>query len=85
MKNIMELKNIVQKLNGPIKPLGETNGDIVRFENLKNQCDLVFELLDEIIDVSKEKDRQEHSISRAGQYAYDFIHEVIGVKEGKNN
>lgn len=76
----MKLKEIVKKLNGKIEPQGETNIDNERFENLKNQCDLVFELLSEIIEVSKDKDRQEYSIKRAGQYADNFIHEVIGLK-----
>lgn len=76
----MELRDIVRKLNGKIKPIGETHIDTERFENLKKQCDLVFELLDEIIEVSKEKDRPEHSMKIAGQYAHDFIYEVIGLK-----
>jgi len=53
----MNLKEIIEKLNGKIAPQGETNIDNERFKNLQNQCNLVFELLSEIIEVSKEKDR----------------------------
>lgn len=76
----MNLQEIVQKLNGKINPVGETNTDNERFENLKNQCDLVFNLLDEIIQVSESnKDAYEASKKKAGEYATKFLTETIGL------
>lgn len=77
----MELQEIVKKLNGKINPIGETNTDNERFENLKNQCDLVFKLLDEIVQVSENnKDAYEASRKKASEYASNFITNILGIK-----
>ena len=77
---IMKLNEIVKKLNGEISPVGETNTDNQRFENLKNQCDLVFELLDEIIQVAGKKDSYEFSVKKSAEYAEKYLTEIIGLK-----
>lgn len=64
---------IVKKLIGNINPVGKTETDDERFENLKQTCNLVSELLYDISIVSLKKDRGEFSIKRAGQYASDFL------------
>lgn len=68
----MKLHEIVLKLSGPINPVGETNADNARFENLKELCECVDELLSRIDAVAMGKDHHALSISRAGKYADEF-------------
>lgn len=78
----MTIQEIVAKLVGRINPVGETNTDNDRFENLKVMCNLVDYLVTEIDRVSYEnKDRHEYSMKRAGEYAHDFITNTLGIKE----
>jgi len=71
--------DVVKKLIGPINPVGETNTDNERFENLKAMCELVDQLLTDIDDVAyKNKDRHELSMKRAGEYASKF-YDKIGI------
>jgi|WetSurMetagenome_2_1015567.scaffolds.fasta_scaffold128985_3 hypothetical protein len=65
----MELKDVVMKLVGNIEPIGETNTDNYRFENLKQLCSLIEELVFEVEKIARNKDRPEFSIKRAGEYA----------------
>jgi hypothetical protein len=76
----MTIHEIVKKLIGEIRPVGETNTDNARFENLKQTCELVDELLHDIDGVIYYKDRVEYSMSRAGKYA-DAFFDRIGIKE----
>lgn len=77
----MELKEIVMKLTGSIRPLGETNTDNERFENLKALCELTNELVSEIDKVSYDfKDSYEFSVKRASDYAYNFLKNTIGIQ-----
>ena len=77
----MTTHEIVTKLIGPIAPVGETNTDNARFENLKNMTELVDELLTDIDAVAYlNKDRQEFSMKRAGDFASAFF-DKIGIKE----
>ena len=68
--------DVIKKLIGPINPVGETNEDNRRFANLEEMTTVVNKLLYDIYQVSKEKDRQEYSIKRSGQYADKFLKEV---------
>lgn len=71
---------IVKKLIGEVRPVGETNTDNQRFENLKNLCDLTNQLVSMIDDVSHlNKDRQEYSMKRAGEYAHGFLTNTLGI------
>ena len=72
----MSIEQIIEKLVGNINPVGETNTDEVRFENLITMCGVVQELIGKIEDVAKEKDRYEYSIKKAGNYAHDFLCEL---------
>lgn len=71
----MELIDIVRKLAGPIDPVGETNTDEARFQNLKKVTELVETLLTDISKVSQNMDRFEYSMRRAGEYAFTFLNE----------
>lgn len=75
------IEQIVESLIGKINPVGETNTDNERFENLKQMCELVNILVGKIDDVSyKNKDSHEFSVKRASEYASDFLTNTLGIK-----
>jgi hypothetical protein len=74
--NIMEVYDVVKKLIGPIEPVGEANIDNIRFENLKEMCDLVEKLLSDIQYVVSFKDCSEFSRSNAGKKAEKFLKSI---------
>ena len=62
--------DVVKKLIGEINPVGESNEDNKRFENLKAMCELLNEIHTAVDNVAYEyRDRQEFSIKRACDYA----------------
>lgn len=69
----MELHEIVMKLIGPVGPIGETNADHERLDNLKQLCTLVDRLVAIIDSVIPNKDRHEASMKEAGEYADKFL------------
>lgn len=72
---------IIQKLIGPINPVGETNADNQRFENLKAMCELVNELVSNIDDVGyKNRNAYEFSVKRAAEYASNFLTTTLGIQ-----
>jgi len=72
----MDVHEVVKKLIGKIEPIGETNEDDRRFDNLKIITALVDDLLTDIDAVAMEKDRQEYSINRAGKFAAEFFNRI---------
>ena len=77
----MEIYDVVRKLVGEIDPIGETNTDNQRFENLKVMTDLIDKLLTDIDDLAYlEKNRHEFSRQRAGKYADKFL-KKMGIVE----
>ena len=64
----MELHEIVMKLTGPIDPVGSSEIDRERMENLKVLLDLTDRLLTEIDSIAtRNKARDEWSMKQAGQ------------------
>ena len=76
----MDIHEVVTKLVGPIKPVGETHIDNDRYENLKIMCDLIDKLLTDVDRVIPNKRRDEYSMKRAGEYADNFFTQ-IGISE----
>ena len=72
----MDIHDIVKRIVGPINPVGETNEDDHRFSNLKQMTKLVNLLLGDLSRVAAHKGRPEHSMSRAGKFADDFLYDV---------
>jgi hypothetical protein len=72
----MELVDIVRKLVGPIDPIGETNADANRFQNLQVITNLVDRLIGDIDRVASNKNRMEYSIQKAGNYATKFMDDL---------
>ena len=61
---------VVQKLIGPVYPVGETNEDNKRFENLKNLCELLDKIHEDVDRIAWDyKDMSEFSIKRACDFA----------------
>lgn len=71
--NAETIIGIVRTLTGSIEPVGETNEDNQRFENLKVLTTVVDHLLFDIDQVSNKKTRAEFSMARAGKYAQEFL------------
>lgn len=72
---------VVTKLIGPIDPIGETNADDDRFDNLKELAILVDKLVYDIDAVIPNKRRAEFSMKRAGEYADNFLTKSLGIAE----
>ena len=77
----MDIYEIVKKLAGNINPVGETNTDDGRFENLKVMTKLVDDLLVDIDYVAaRNTSRVEYSRRRAGEFARKFLSRM-GIEE----
>lgn len=77
-----ELNEIIEKLIGSIEPIGDTNADNERFENLKVMCELTNSLVRKIDDVSyRHKNSHEFSVKRAVEYADNFLSKELGIQE----
>jgi uncharacterized protein YaaR (DUF327 family) len=74
--------DVIRKLIGKINPVGETNTDNERIENLKAMCELVNELVSDIVDVSRNnQNAQEFSVKRASAKSYIFL---VGLRDELN-
>jgi hypothetical protein len=72
--------DVLKKLVGEIKPVGRTEIDLQRFENLQELCFVVEVLLLDIDEVaSKYKDSQEYSVKRAADYAKKFLTDKVKI------
>jgi hypothetical protein len=73
----MNYTDVVRKLIGPIKPIGKTEVDDERFENLKSLASLIENLLLDIDDLAFDhKNAQEFSIKRSVDYSNNFIKSI---------
>jgi hypothetical protein len=81
MKEKMDLFCIVMKLIGPVNPIGDTNTDSDRLENLKELLELTDNLLT-VIDrlAMQNKDSKECSVRKAGQLC-DEWQVKMGISE----
>ncbi len=78
----MDLHEIVKKLVGLIKPIGETNTDNERFENLKVLCHLIENLMMDIEDMAYyNKNSHEFSVKRAGEFGDKFLNAIKTMDE----
>lgn len=77
----MENKEIVKRLIGEFRPTGESEEDRKRFENLKELCTLLNDLISEIEDVKFDFNAsKEFSLKRASDYADEFLTETLGIQ-----
>jgi len=77
---MIDVHEVVEKLVGEINPVGETNTDNKRFENLKVMTELANELLMDITDVGfRYRNNQQFSMKRASNFAKNFLTEEIVI------
>lgn len=77
---------VIKKLIGEINPVGESNEDERRLNNLHELCDVVENLLDEIHELSlKYEDDKRHSVKRISDKAYKFIQRMWDIHFNGNN
>jgi len=69
--------NIVKKLIGPIDPLGDSNRDKDRLNNLKATIELVDLLLNDIEEVANYSNSYEASVKEIGKLASDFYYNKL--------
>lgn len=65
--------DIVKKLVGKVYPVGSSEVDARRFENLEQTTELVDKLVDDLVDVVRTTDNGEHSIVKAKEYSKNFL------------
>ena len=75
----MELAEVVMKLVGPVKAVGEHYEDQQRLANLKVLTEVVDVLLNQIDDASRTAERAEASMQAIGLYAKNFLNDVRGT------
>ncbi len=72
----MDLHDVVKRLVGPIKAVGETHEDEARFVNLCELTELIDLLLGDISAAAIAATREEASMKKIGVHARDFLHEI---------
>ena len=68
-----QLAQILLRLNGEVQPIGETNADDKRFNDLIRLQETLDILLDEVYFVCEYADYYEFSRKRAGNQAIDWL------------
>ena len=72
--------DVVNKLIGKIRPIGKSEVDSERFENLKNMCQLANDIIAEIDAVGYDfKDDKQGSIRKCSDYAQEFLTKTVGI------
>ena len=74
--NSEEIVKIVEKLNGNLAPVGETNADERSYENLKRLENILDELLDSIQWLFPNRNSYEYSVKRIGDEAVTYLRSV---------
>lgn len=71
------ITDVVKKLVGAVSPIGSSSVDNVRFKNLEILTEVAEDLLDVIQHIAKQnKEAQEHSVKKAGEFADEFINRI---------
>jgi hypothetical protein len=73
----MTIHEIVERLIGPIEPVGCSNTDAKRLDNLKRLTGLIDELLRDILFVSRSKISHEYSVRAAGEHASKSLKYIV--------
>ena len=71
----MSISEILKKLLGEIEPVGETNEDNKRFNNIQNYYETLSFILAQLSDASRYKDKPQASLQRIGEECYDILKE----------
>ena len=76
----IDLLAVNRKIIGPVAPVGETQSDDVRYENLMVLCELVGNLVSMIDGVAFYRNDHLASRKRAGEYADKFL-DKLGIEK----
>ena len=68
---------VIEKLVGPVNPVGESHTDEKRLENLRSLIFIVDNLVGMNGEVREHKSRHEHSMMYAGQLADKFLEGLV--------
>ena len=71
----LSISEIVNRLFGDIFPVGETNEDNIRYENIHNYYEALSYIISCLRIASNYKDRSEHSMQKIGKQCYDILRE----------
>ena len=78
---MIDIYEVVKKLVGEIEPIGATEEDDKRFENLKIMTELIDKLLYDIDNINyRFKKSHQFSMKRAAEYASKF-QDDLGIQE----
>lgn len=75
----MDTYEVTMKLIGPVEPVGETNMDNDRYENLKDLTNLTNQLLTVIDSIANQfQNNHQYSMKRAAVHCNEFL-DGIGI------
>lgn len=69
----LTIHEIVQKLVGPVKPVGCSTTDAKRYDNLEQLIELFDAIYMDLQSVASSANSYEHSVSKAGKLAKSVI------------
>lgn len=72
-----DVASVVNRLVGPVEPIGETSADEKRYKNLLHLIDVVDDLVGQLRRIERYADRPEYSIGKIGLRARSFLSELI--------
>lgn len=78
-KEKIDVYEVVKKLIGEIEPVGSSEIDAKRFENLKAMTGLIERLIDDTYEVGKYRNNHQASMKKAAEYA-DKFSEALGLE-----
>ena len=69
----MSTEEIIKKLFGEIRPVGETNTDHERYNNLSNYEQVLILVTNELINCAEDKDDVRYSVNKIGKRAFNIL------------
>ena len=73
----MEIEEILERLFGKIKPVGETNEDNKRYENIENYKKALNFIFSSLEKASLYADRKEYSMQKIGKECKEFLRDFV--------
>ena len=76
----IDIYAVVVKLIGPIRPMGSSEVDCIRLENIKKMTRLIDAMIADISSIAPDADSDMHSVALIGQHADDFLETILDDK-----
>lgn len=70
---MIDIYEVVKKIVGEIKPIGDSYTDEVRFENLQRMTELIGKLFDDVNDLVSYKNQHQYSMKKSAEFADKFL------------